>query len=66
MDPSVPRRQECVDAIFMGEFVSRVKLSEFSGSCLRLGSRCLGLTIAKILSLASRDCLHSRLGGAFT
>lgn len=65
MDPSVPRRWECADAISMGDFVSRLKFSEISGSYLRLGIHCLGLSIAKILSIASRDCLQW-LGGAFT
>jgi len=59
MDPSVPRRWECVDAIFTGDSVSRLR------SCPRLGICCLGLTVAKTLGIASRDCLH-RLGGAFT
>lgn len=65
MDPSVPRRWECADAISMGDFVSRLKFSEISGSYLRLGIHCLGLSIAKTLSIASRDCLQW-LGGAFT
>lgn len=44
----------CIDAIFMGYFVSSLKLSEFSGSCLRLGICCLGLTVAKMLSMEQR------------
>lgn len=48
-----------VDAIFMGYFVSSLKLSEFSGSCLRLGVCCLGLAVAKALSMEQRLPSHA-------